>query len=304
MRYLGLGILICSMVFAACGDDESDFISRPDGKESSSSTNMSGSARPGSSGSEPESSESEDEPKSSSNGSSVWSSSSGNQNPDAGSIYDAPKNTLTDLRNGQTYRTTTIEILDEEHEIDYSEVWMAENLNYETDGSFCDVFFDTFCDTYGRLYTWAAAVGMTEGECDNEQACNLPAGNIRGVCPEGWHLPSKDEWESLIVAVGGYTSAGKALKSKTGWDAHDGIVNDDTYMFSALPAGNRAYDDGWFFNRGADAVFWSSTVYWSSMENRNYAVRLSLTSYFDYANLSSIYYLDDGFSVRCLKDKQ
>ena len=210
-------------------------------------------------------------------------------------VYDAVKNTLTDLRDGQTYRTTTIKIFDAERGIDYSEVWMAENLNYETDNSFCSIINDSFCDTYGRMYTWAAAVDKPEDECGYEKVCNLPSGNIRGVCPQGWHLPSEAEWESLIVAVGGYNSAGRALKSKTGWDTRDGVVNDDTYMFSALPAGDRV-EDGRFYNQGWYAYFWSST------ENGDYAAcRMYLNFGNDLANLSNLI-KSSGFSVRCLKD--
>ena len=102
------------------------------------------------------------------------------------SVYDADKNTLTDLRDGQTYKTTTIDIPSK----NYSEVWMAKNLNYETDNSWCGGGSGTTegdCSVYGRLYTWDAAVGRDEDECGYGCECRLGSGDIRGACPKGWH---------------------------------------------------------------------------------------------------------------------
>ena len=118
------------------------------------------------------------------------SSSSGSEvvDPGDGSIYDASANTLTDLRDGQVYRTTTIA----PKGTDYSEVWMAENLNFETEYSWCGGGTGTTegdCSIYGRLYTWAAAVAKSEDECGR----GLRSGDIRGACPKGWHLPRNEE---------------------------------------------------------------------------------------------------------------
>ena len=212
------------------------------------------------------------------------------------SVYDAMANTLTDLRDNQVYRTITIEVPAE----NYSEVWMAENLNFVTDNSWCYNDESDNCDTYGRLYNWAAAVGRDDAECGYEHTCGLGSGDIRGACPKGWHLPSYDEWEALIVDVDGsiteYTSsntAGSKLKSVTGWsDSGNGT---DTFGFSALPAGDR-YDDGLYDIEGNYAFFWSSTEYGSSR-----VYYMGLYYYHGYADLyhGSKYY---GFSVRCLKD--
>ena len=179
---------------------------------------------------------------------------------------------------------------------DYSETWMAENLNYKTENSWCYDDKDENCAKYGRLYTWASAVGKTETECGYGQKCNLGTGDIRGVCPEGWHLPSQDEWEYLFKAVGGQSTAGAKLKSKTGWEEYSGINNEDTFGFSALPAGCRGNCGGKYDNEGDGAFFWSSTE--GSGNNSFY---MSLGYDREFANL---YYFnkDLGFSVRCLKD--
>ena len=256
--------------FSACddsssaGDDDNNVILSGDSREESSDSRsndkdeaISSSGKVTDKDSDAKSSDSKDSP--SSTGTSTKSSaskepdSSGSEGvegssasvPGGGSdasVYDADKNTLKDLRDGQVYKTTTIDIPSK----NYSEVWMAENLNFETENSWCYGDNPANCAKYGRLYTWAAAVGRAEDECGIDHACNLGEGDIRGACPKGWHLPSQSEWEALIVAVDGsiteYTSsntAGTKLKSATGWTSYSGITNEDAFGFSALPAGTR-----------------------------------------------------------------
>ena len=220
------------------------------------------------------------------------------------SVYDADKNTLKDLRDGQVYKTTTIDIPSK----NYSEVWMAENLNFETENSWCYGDNPANCAKYGRLYTWAAAVGRAEDECGIDHACNLGEGDIRGACPKGWHLPSQSEWEALIVAVDGsiteYTSsntAGTKLKSATGWTAYSGITNEDAFGFSALPAGTRYHPIGNYGYKGYGTYFWSSTEEIISYPAYRHAYLMGL----DYGNDYAGKYDNDkvyGHSVRCIKD--
>ena len=207
------------------------------------------------------------------------------------SVYDADKNTLKDLRDGQTYKTITIA----PEGTDYSEVWMAQNLNFVTDNSWCYGDDSTNCAKYGRLYTWAAAVGRAEDECGYGNTCGLGSGDIRGACPKGWHLPSRDEWDALFTAVGdSSTAGGTKLKSATGWSSSGNGT--DAFGFSALPAGDRSLN-GDYYDEGYHAFFWSSAEY------------DSYNAFYMY-----LYYNDDdayqylgrnkyaGFSVRCLKD--
>ena len=115
------------------------------------------------------------------------------------------------------------------------------------------------------------------------------------ACPTGWHLPSKEEWEDLFEAVGGQSTAGAKLKSQTGWTPFEGINNEDTFGFSALPAGFRN-NGGIYYYAGNDAFFWSSTD-----DNGDIAYDVFLYYDGEKASLSDLfkYY---GFSVRCLKD--
>lgn len=169
---------------------------------------------------------------------------------------------MTDSRDGQTYKTVKIG----------NQVWMAQNLNFETDSSFCYNDEDSNCAKYGRLYRWAVA---------------------GSVCPSGWHLPSKTEWETLFSAVGGESTAGKALKSSSGWSS-SGNGTDD-FGFSALPAGE--LDDDIYSGKEQSAFIWSSTNGDSKL------VAYALHLYYEYGFAIFGYYGKDfGFSVRCIQD--
>ena len=215
---------------------------------------------------------------------------------------DIDYGTMTDERDGKVYKTVKIG----------NQTWMAENLNYYDstnisvkEKSWCYGKYDngdsSTCDVAGRLYTWAAAIDSVKlaNDADNPQdcgfrkACNLPA-KVQGVCPPDWHLPSRAEWKALLTAVGGQSSAGKVLKSQSGWYKNGNGT--DAFGFSALPAGDKYYK-GDFSNEGRLAEFWSSTEYINSDE----AYHMDLSYEDGYANLSGYakYY---GFSVRCVKD--
>jgi len=255
-------------------DDSSDSKGKP--SSAGTSTKSSASKEPDSSGSEGVEDSSASVPGGSSDS----------------SVYDSSSNTLTDLRDGLTYKTVKIG----------TQTWMAENLNYETGNSYC---YNDNCTKYGRLYTWAAAMDSAgtwsaNGKgCGYEKTCS-PTYPVRGVCPKGWHLPSQSEWEALIVAVDGsiteYTSsntAGSKLKSVTGW--YDDGNGEDTFGFSALPAGYRDINGDCYYE-GNYAYFWSSTEYLSY-----YAYYMRLYYGIGYASLYN-YYKNYGLSVRCVKD--
>ncbi len=247
--------------------------------------------------------------------SSVASSSSVESSIKDGSEYDAVANTLTDLRDGQVYKT--IEICDKENK--NCQTWMAQNLNYAYTGvafctsdstSWCYDDDPSNCATYGRLYTWAAAVDSVAiyknyGEqcgygkfCTRFRASALATAPVRGVCPSGWHLPSNAEWGALYTNVGGAGYAGQKLKANTSlWTSYSGVTNDDSFGFSVLPAGFRN-NGGDFDNLGEGGGFWSSTEYENHSNN---ALNLYFNYNYDYAYQGSNY-KRSAFSVRCLKD--
>ena len=117
--------------------------------------------------------------------------------------------------------------------------WMAENMALQNGESFCYGNETKNCTEYGRLYRWQTA---TE------------------ICPTGWHLPSKEEWEKLIAFVGGKDSAGVHLKATASWKS-DGN-GDDKYGFSAFSAGVGRFTSGAAYQAlGTSTVFWTSDAY-------------------------------------------
>jgi uncharacterized protein (TIGR02145 family) len=205
--------------------------------------------------------------------------------------------TMTDSRDKKVYKTIKIG----------AQTWMAENLNYFdkalNDRSWCfgasNSTTTANCAVAGRLYTWAAAIDSAKLyndksiDCGHRKTCTLPD-TVYGVCPPGWHLPTRAEWDALITEVGGQSNTGIVLKSQTGWfDNYDGT---DDVGFSGLPVGIRNYDGDAFDDDGFNARFWSATeyssygAYYMDLDNNCYDASLS-TGNKNY-----------GFSVRCLKD--
>ena len=235
--------------------------------------------------------------------------------------------TLIDERDNKTYKTIIIG----------SQTWMAENLNYEykiestnnTDsviyGNYC---YTDNCFTYGRYYTWAAAMDSAGNFSTNSSGCGFkktcsPAYPARGICPENWHLPSKTEWETLITTVDDEATAtagelhrttGKMLRTTSGW-RYD-YNGTDEYGFSALPAGYFYHDSYWdedhFDLVRSSADFWSSTEYISSLSinigNNAYSMYLAVeydtneSSYQEYGGFTYQYVKSRALSVRCVKD--
>ena len=280
MKYLTVSATLA--LFVACSDDDSDFATRPNAKASSSSVSSSSSS---------------DLPQSSSSETSESSSSVLADYVDPSTVV---KGTMTDERDGQTYKTVTIG----------TQTWMAENLNYaylqptdELDSSsFCHNDSAESCTKYGRLYLWSAAmdsagVWSTNGMgCGSGEEC-FPTYPVRGVCPEGWHFPDSTEWEILFSAVGGFATAGKILKASSGWDSDLEISGNgtDAYGFSALPVGPRSYN-GSYHDRADVTIFWTST---KSGEGDAYYMRL--WNSLDDAFLSDAT-TETGAVVRCVKD--
>ena len=209
-------------------------------------------------------------------------------------IYDFPLGTdwtnpektygsLYDKRDGRTYKT--IEIGDF--------VVMAENLNYADsskngylkDNNWCYQDDSVNCLKGGRYYTWTAAMSIS----GKWQSAAVPEGTIKtphqGICPDGWHIPTKEEWNDLYDAMG---TTSYAVQAKGIWQWKNAT---NVSGFSALPAG---------YLHGGD--WWVAAIFWSATE--------SVTSYAYYWDLgASNVYIDDysgkhsGMSVRCFKDQ-
>lgn len=184
---------------------------------------------------------------------------------------------------------------------------MAENLKYNykagTAWSYCYKDSVANCDKYGRLYTWAAAMDSAGVFSTNGKGCGFELGcapkyPVRGVCPEGWHLPDTTEWRVLFNAAGGDTLAKTSLRSTSGWREGKGYGNGtDDFGFTALPGGWGGGED--YQNKEIGGFFWSSNYH--DMDNCRHAHYIELT-----LNNKDELILFDGkyyrFSVRCVKD--
>lgn len=142
---------------------------------------------------------------------------------------DYEYSSITDKRDGQVYRTTKIG----------NQVWMAENMKYKPQGAneiiACYDDSQDNCDKYGILYGLEAALVS---------------------CPEGFHIPSEEEWRVLADFMGGDSIAGPKLRAIGGWNTteHPSTLNDkDEYGFSALPAGVH-----YFGGFGSITYFWTT----------------------------------------------
>lgn len=131
---------------------------------------------------------------------------------------------------------------------------------------------------YGKLYNWYAV--------------NDP----RGLAPEGWHIPSAEEWDQLINFLGGLEEAeGKMKSTGTPYWANPNSAATNESGFSGLPGGYRD-SSGLFKILGKYGFWWSSSEYdtldaWSCYLNYsvNHAMWKCGTKY-------------NGYSVRCLRD--
>lgn len=189
---------------------------------------------------------------------------------------------VVDTRDGAYYKFSLIG----------DQVWMAENLNFEIEHSWCLDNEKYNCDLYGRLYIWAAAMDsagvFSEGGkgCGSNVKCT-PNPPVRGICPEGWHLPTSNEWKTLYATIGNRPYAMQAKGLKKWPDATD------AYGFSALPVG--------YYSKGSFDHVGSSTAFWSATESGNdYADDWSLDA--DRAHLGNGF-KNAGFAVRCVKDE-
>ena len=200
---------------------------------------------------------------------------------------------MIDERDGQIYRTVIIR----------NQIWMAENLNYAylqpTEGqdssSWCQRNNPENCKKYGRLYLWSAAMDSAALLSEKSKDCGNYAEkeewtrcsfkeNIRGVCPEGWHLPRSSDYVLFPVSFEPYCGE---FKNDEPW-TDDGT---ELMLLNILPAGY--YTGNAFLNLGLSAWFW--TV---SEDTKEYAKCLMMT---DFVSIESCP-KNQGYSVRCIKD--
>lgn len=211
--------------------------------------------------------------------------------------------TLTDSRDGRTYRTTQIG----------NQIWMAENLKFSkfTNGdadedleynlrnrTSCKLNdrdqteYENDCEDFGRRYSWTAAMNVDY----QYQGGRVPEGIIwlehQGVCPDGWHIPNNTDWRELtdfISTQEGKDNVAKSLQSIYGW----GPGRLDKYGFTAFRIFIADYDG---------ILFWSvdeyNTATYVDRANHAYAFKLE-----DSSSASTTLSKENRLYVRCIKNR-
>jgi uncharacterized protein (TIGR02145 family) len=221
----------------------------------------------------------------------------GGGNGNGGGCPDAVTGDNTVTCGGKTYRTVQIG----------GQRWMAENLNYDAKGSKCYDNGPANCDKYGRLYDWATALALPDS-CNRVRCASQIGAKRRGICPSSWHIPSSDEYSTLIDYVGKlcnfgtWLCAGTKLKATSGWNPSSYSVipvSTDEFGFSALPGG-LCYSDDDFLAVGNKGAWWIASeenpIWASDASSYSMSYEREETDY-SYSSDKSVL-----ISVRCLQD--
>lgn len=194
----------------------------------------------------------------------------------------SPAGTITDY-DGNIYETVVIG----------TQTWMKENLRslHYADGSTIEDAYayennESNVSDYGRLYTWNAVMKIITKSTSNTQ----------GICPNGWHVPTKEEGEICEDFLGGNMIAGGKMKETgyTYWlQPNEGATNESE--FSARGSGQRG-------STGTYGLINEGFFMWTSTEKDNKANNLGLFHDSDNSAFNQTHPKTMGYSVRCLKD--
>ena len=258
------GVFCASVVaFVACGDDSSASADTDDDSSSSKVEDSSPSKSKKSSSSKTDSS----------------SSSSKSDIPLSSfkPAYDSSKvkkGTFVDKRDGQEYRTITID----------GQTWMAQNLNYAPASSLgCHKGDNKDCSKYGRIYTWGEVIDSTKSFCGFNIICDNP---LQGICPDGWRLMTAADFE-FIVKSNGNTHGVEGTRSTFGFGGYN------TTGFSLVGAGARNVEGN--FEQLNKAAYWFYLTEYSDVQ-----VMSSWTSTNNNKIPESHLDKKHGVSVRCV----
>lgn len=183
--------------------------------------------------------------------------------------------TLRDARNGKMYKTITVR----------DKVWMAENLNYQIENmiAFAPNGDEANVAELGYLYRYGI--------------------NTPEVCPEGWRLPTKEEFEMLIsvLAVPPLTTTTTVSKTSTTTTPKTKVdlLNEDGFGIKFAGINGAGTQGGYFYDDfGTQAWFWTSTSVNVNQYPHFSAIKFDKsTGNYEYMTLRA----DNALSVRCIK---
>jgi uncharacterized protein (TIGR02145 family) len=194
--------------------------------------------------------------------------------------FTCGRDSITDI-NGNKY--STVQIGDQ--------CWTGENLKVEDtpegeeiDGRFC---YEDYCEgEKGSHYTWNSVMNGATPASSEE-----PYKVIQGICPDGWHVPTKAEWSDLENYLGVDGNGGSGT-----WAAPKLRGENSSSGFDALITGNWGYT---IFEEDV-AVFWTANEDPGNSKNARYRL-IEQSSFFFYSGTAD---KRKGVSVRCIKDKE
>ncbi|NDB34622.1 MAG: hypothetical protein EB023_04615 [Flavobacteriia bacterium] len=129
----------------------------------------------------------------------------------------------------------------------------------------------------------------SKGMLYNWYALNDP----RGLAPEGWHVPTDDEWRTLEKKL--KEDQGTKMKNTSGWNNSGN--GDNSSGFAGLPRGYR-YNEGYYYKFGEEGFYWTSTES-GSLNAWNRSLKFDSPQL-----LRGNYNKNGGFSIRCMKDDE
>jgi uncharacterized protein (TIGR02145 family) len=178
--------------------------------------------------------------------------------------------------------------------------WFRENLNVGTRinsdvmqtndqqiEKYCYDNLESNCDTYGGLYQWDEMMDYS-GES-----------GARGICPEGWHIPTDSDFDVLAQALGGYAIAGSKMKACSDWFIVEYLINTNESGFTGLPAGRWSQFQHQYMSLYQEAGFWTSD---HDSHGGRYRYLIAGENDLDGAEQGVWSYKDSGMSVRCIKN--
>ena len=197
---------------------------------------------------------------------------------------DIEYGTMTDPRDGNTYKTVVVDGL----------TWMAENLNYRGNEIGDELCYDgdtDLCRLYGRLYTRSAA--MNSESCEYDEYCSFSSDSVQGICPDGWRIPTRAEGISLRNLTDNNV---KLLMSEKGWTASLPYVpGNDYYGLSFVAGGDYEVNESYGYF-GEAAFMW---VYYEAINQFYFVINAKEGNVIDKEYSRNKLYL----SVRCVKGK-
>ena len=194
------------------------------------------------------------------------------------------------------------------------QVWLADNLRAkkysdgtEPEGELSvqfwtptEVYDETWIPVFGGYYSWKAAVRNIEDAVDGK--------TVQGICPDGWHIPTKSDFVFLINNCTSQDTPGTDLKDKSLWA--DGAIGVNSIGFNMAGTGYIWEGNADVLEAGTFTAFWMSTVPvdgdsipWNPpvSEFPHQAYSYSFTSS-DYGAALYVYDRDRNYSIRCVKD--